>query len=69
MLTFILAYVLEGKREPGVFSLDDADFAKGTLSDDAQQAEVIEVHWGSLSVFPWRASLQYLHWQGPYLGR
>ena len=42
--TFILAYVLEGEGEPGVFSLDDADFAKGALADDAQQTEVVEVH-------------------------
>lgn len=43
--TFILAYVLERECEAGVLALDDADLAKGALADDAQQAEVVEVHW------------------------
>ena len=41
--TFVLADVLEGKREAGVFALDDADLAKRALADDTEQAEVVEV--------------------------
>jgi hypothetical protein len=46
-LTFVFAYVLERKGEAGVFALDNAHLAKGALSDDAQQAEVVEVHCGA----------------------
>jgi hypothetical protein len=46
-LTFVFAYVLERKGEAGVFALDDAHLAEGALSDDAQQAEVVEVHCGA----------------------
>jgi hypothetical protein len=45
-LTFIFPDVLEGKGESGVLALDDAHFAKGALADDAQQAKVVEIHWG-----------------------
>jgi hypothetical protein len=46
-LTFVLADVLERKGEAGVLALDDAHLAKGALADDAQQAEVVEVHCGA----------------------
>jgi hypothetical protein len=46
-LTFVFAYILERKGEAGVFALDDAHLAEGALSDDAQQAEVVEVHCGA----------------------
>lgn len=41
--TFIFADVLECVGGPIVFALNDADFAKGALADDTQEAEVIEV--------------------------
>lgn len=47
--TFIFSYVFERKGKAGVLSLDDAHFAKSTLSDHAQQPEVIEVHWWQMS--------------------
>jgi hypothetical protein len=34
-LTFILPDVLESKGEAGVFPLDDADLAEGSLADNA----------------------------------
>lgn len=40
--TLIFAYVLEGKRQAGVFSFDDSYFAKGSFADDPQEAKVIE---------------------------
>jgi len=39
--TFILANVLQRKRQARVFPLDDAHLAKGSSTDDAKQAEVI----------------------------
>jgi hypothetical protein len=42
--TFIFSYVLERKRQAGVFALDDAHFAKGSFADDAQQPKVVEIH-------------------------
>lgn len=47
--TLILPDVLEGKSQAGVLALDDANLAEGSLADDAQQAEVIEVHCGLVS--------------------
>ena len=41
--TFIFPYVLEGECEAGVFSLDNADLAKGAFAHDSQQAKVVEV--------------------------
>jgi hypothetical protein len=43
-LTFVFSYVLERECEARVFALDNAHLAKGALADDAQQAEVVEVH-------------------------
>lgn len=42
--TFIFADILQGKREIGVFSFDNADFAKGSSADDSQQSKVVEVY-------------------------
>ena len=42
--TFIFSYILERKGEAGVLALDNAHFAKGSLADDSQQPEVIQVH-------------------------
>jgi hypothetical protein len=42
--TFIFSYVLESECEACVLSLDDTHFSKGALSDDSQQAEVVEIH-------------------------
>jgi len=47
-LTFVLSYVLEGEREAGILSLDNAHLSEGALADDAQQAEVVEVHCEAL---------------------
>lgn len=47
--TFVLSYVLERECEAGVLSLDDAHLAKGALSDDSQQAEVVQVDFDVLS--------------------
>jgi hypothetical protein len=52
--TFILSYVLERKRETRVLALDDAHLAKRALSDDTQQAEVVEIDWQK-SVKTWQA--------------
>ena len=43
--TFIFSYILERKGEAGVLALDNAHLAKGALADNAQQPEVVEVHW------------------------
>jgi hypothetical protein len=62
-LTFILSYILEGECEAGVLALDDAHLAEGALADDTQQAEVVEVHCGELSVVvsPGSISLEACH--------
>jgi hypothetical protein len=49
-LTFVLSYVLEGKCEAGVLSLDDAHLSEGALADYSQQPEVVEVHCAGVSV-------------------
>jgi hypothetical protein len=41
--TFVFSYVLESKCEARILSLDNAHFAERALSDNAQQAEVVEV--------------------------
>lgn len=57
--TFIFANVLERKGKAGVLALDNAHLAEGSLADDAQQPEVVEVHWVRVvSVSPAQA------WQG-----
>jgi hypothetical protein len=43
-LTFILSYVLERECEARILALHDAHLSEGALADDAQQAEVVEVH-------------------------
>ena len=48
--TFIFSYILERKGEARVFSLDDAHLSECALAHDAQQAEVVEVDWGEVSV-------------------
>lgn len=42
--TFIFAYILQGKRKIGVFSFNDAYFAKSSSADDSQQSKMIEVY-------------------------
>lgn len=42
--TFIFADIFQGKRQIGVFSFDDAYFAKGSSADDSQQSKVVEVY-------------------------
>jgi hypothetical protein len=51
--TFIFSYILERKGEAGVLALDNAHLAKGSLADDSQQPEVIQVHcllWSAVLV-------------------
>jgi hypothetical protein len=48
--TFIFPYVLERKREAGVFPLDDAHLAEGALANNSQQSEVVEVHFRYVSL-------------------
>lgn len=48
--TFILANILERVGGAIIFTLDDADFAKGALAYDAEEAEVVEVHCGGAAV-------------------
>ncbi len=49
--TFIFTNVLERKGEAGVLALDNAHLAEGSLADDAQQTEVVEIHYvGVVSV-------------------
>jgi hypothetical protein len=48
--TFIFPYVLQRKREAGVFALDDAHLAEGALAYNSQQAEVVEVYCGCVSL-------------------
>jgi len=43
--TFILSDVLEGKRQSGIFPLDNSYFAESAAADDTKQSEVVEVHW------------------------
>lgn len=61
-LTLVLSDVLEGKRQTGVFALDDANLAEGSLADDTQQPKVVEIHWrygqrtggrGEFGCIPW----------------
>jgi hypothetical protein len=42
--TFLFTNILERKRQAGVFALDNADLSKGTLSDNAEEAEVVKVN-------------------------
>ena len=42
--TFIFPDVLERERQSSVFPLDNPYFAEGPSADDAEQAEVVEVH-------------------------
>jgi len=42
--TFILTDVLECVGAAIVFPFHDADFAKGALADDAEEAKVVEVY-------------------------
>lgn len=42
--TFIFADILQCKRQVGVFSFNDAYFAKGSSADDSQQSKVVEVY-------------------------
>ena len=48
--TFIFPYILQRKREAGVFALDDAHLAEGALAYNSQQAEVVEVHCVGVSL-------------------
>lgn len=43
--TFIFAYILQGKGETRIFSLDNSYFSKGSSADDSQQSEVVEVYY------------------------
>jgi hypothetical protein len=42
--TFIFANVFERKGAASVFSFDYADLAKGSLANDAQETEMVQVH-------------------------
>lgn len=44
MRTFIFADILQSKRQIGVFSFDNAYFAKGSSADDSQKSKMVEVH-------------------------
>lgn len=43
--TFIFADVFEGKCQARVFTLNNANFAKGPLAHDSQKPEMIEIDW------------------------
>lgn len=42
-LTFFFANVFQGKCESGILSLHNSNFSECTLSDDSQEAEMVEV--------------------------
>jgi hypothetical protein len=42
--TFLFTDILECKRQAGVFALDNANLSKGTFSDHAEEAKVVEVN-------------------------
>jgi hypothetical protein len=42
--TLILADIFESKCQTGIFAFNDADFAKGSLSDHSEQTKVIKVY-------------------------
>ena len=42
--TFIFANILQCKRQIGVFSFNDAYFAKGSSADNSQESKMVEVY-------------------------
>ena len=46
-LTLVFANILEGKRQAGVFALDDANLAKCAPADNPQKTKVVEADWKS----------------------
>lgn len=45
--TLLLANVFQREGQPSILSFDNANLSKGTFSDHAKEAEVIEVDWRS----------------------
>lgn len=41
--TFLLADIFQGERETGVLSLDNSNFAEGTLANDTKESKMIKV--------------------------